>query len=101
MVSVLVGFGLGREREKKSLKVATPSISKSSTRNVLDTRNLLVARNVTPRSKSVLGRLVLLGMLYWARLVMFGMAAGGVGGNPVTLGLKFAPEAFSRKVEFD
>ena len=59
--------------------------------------NLSVARKVTPISPNQLGRLVFAVMLNAARLVMFGVAAGGVGGHPVTLGLKFTPLAFSIK----
>jgi hypothetical protein len=32
---------------------------------------------------------------------MFGVAAGGVGGHPETLVLKFTPLEFSKKVEFE
>ena len=56
-----------------------------------------VARNVTPKSPSVLGRLELPVRLYWPRLRMFGVAAGGVGGNPVILVLQFLPVKFSIK----
>ena len=77
--------------EKKSLNTATPSISKSSTRNVFEIRSLSVARKVTPISPSVFGRSAFPVMLYWPRFRVLGVAAGGVGGHPVTLGFKFLP----------
>src|SRR5437879_2569955 len=92
IVSVLVPPVILRVIERKSLKVASPSIVKSSTRQVLENLNLSVAKKVTPMSPTVLGRLTLPAIVYELGLVVFGCAVGGVGGQPVSRKLKFVPE---------
>ena len=103
-VEITEAYGVGpqsragpRVIEKKSLNTAVPSMVKSSTRNVFEIRSLSVARKVMPISPSVFGRLASPVMLYWPRLSMFGVAAGGVGGQPVTLGLSSYRWSFHAK----
>src|SRR2546425_7299263 len=95
LVKVLVLVVVPRVRMKRSLKVASPSMVKSSTRKVFEILNLSVARKVTPISARVLGRLTFDGILYWPRTRTLGGASA-----PVILVLKFVPVMFSRKVEF-
>src|SRR6476661_1716103 len=93
IVSVLVP----RVSEKKSLNSAEPLMSKVSTLNVFEIRNLSVARYVIPRSPSQLGLSVSPVRLYWPRLRIFGVAAGGLGGKPVIRGFQFRPVKLSRE----
>src|SRR6185295_2620873 len=98
-VSVLVVAPVGRVIVKRSANTALPVILKSSTRNVFEIRNLLVANQVTPISPSQYGRSESPVMLYWPKFSVFGVALGGLGGQPVTLGLKFVPVKFSTWVK--
>ena len=84
--------------EKKSAKTPSPSILKSSTRNVFEIRSLLVASQVMPTSPNVFGRSVEPEILYCPRLRMFGVAASGPGGQPVILGFQLRPVKFSTKL---
>src|SRR5207237_8946175 len=91
---------IARVTEKKSLNVSMPSMKKASSWNVFEIRNLSLARYLRPKSITWLGRLTSPVMVYDLGVVVFGCAAGGVGGQPVTLKLKFRPAKFSRYVEF-
>src|SRR5215213_1822185 len=84
-----------RVSEKKSLNSAAPVISNVSTLNVFESRNLSVAIHVRPTSPSQLGRFVSPVRLYRPRLRMFGVAPGGLGGNPVMRGFQFRPAKLS------
>src|ERR1051325_12066644 len=79
IVSVLVP----RVSEKKSANSAAPFISKVSTLNVFESRNLLVASQVSPTSPNQFGRSLSPFRVYWPKFKIFGVAPGGLGGKPV------------------
>src|SRR5689334_4840904 len=97
LLKPIVSVRAPRVSEKKSAKSAAPFISNVSTRKVFESRNLSVARNVSPKSPSQFGRSVLPVRVYWPRLRMFGVAPGGLGGKPVIRGFQLRPVKLSRK----
>src|ERR1043166_818189 len=95
LLNPIVSVMAPRVSEKKSANSAAPFISKVSTLNVFESRNLSVANHVSPTSPSQFGRSLSPFRLYLPRFKIFGVTAGGLGGKPVIRVFQFRPVKLS------